>query len=208
MIMIATTIRLKCNTHRLNVKKYVYYFVRTGNFNKNCQFHCESRSLFTVKFIHLTHFFFKKINRLLFLFYRNWTLQEIALRQFHQHHWMVQRRWNQSHLPITALVRLLFLIIFFSHFPIKFIGIDFNTNFPITGIIRSEAFASQPTLERIDLRHNRISVVESSAFAGISAPKDIYLAGNRLIQLNSDVFQVIQSWVIFFFHYEINRNRI
>lgn len=59
-----------------------------------------------------------------------------------------------------------------------------------SGIIRAEAFASQPTLERIDLRHNRISIVESGAFAGISAPKDIYLAGNRINQLNSDVFEV------------------
>lgn len=58
------------------------------------------------------------------------------------------------------------------------------------GIVRSDAFAAQPTLERIDLRHNRISVVESGAFSGILAPKDIYLAGNRLVQLNSDVFEV------------------
>lgn len=56
--------------------------------------------------------------------------------------------------------------------------------------IRTEAFASQPTLERIDLRYNRISSIEGGAFSGLTSPKEIYLAGNRLVQLNSDVFEV------------------
>lgn len=67
---------------------------------------------------------------------------------------------------------------------IEFLGIFF------AGFIRTEAFASQPTLERIDLRYNRISQIEGGAFRELSSPKEIYLAGNRLIQLNSDVFEV------------------
>lgn len=77
------------------------------------------------------------------------------------------------------------------------------------GVIRTEAFASQPTLERIDLRYNRISQIEGGAFRDLSSPKEIYLAGNRLIQLNSDVFEVkfihqklyfflIFTWTMFF----------
>lgn len=58
------------------------------------------------------------------------------------------------------------------------------------GTIRTEAFAAQPTLERIDLRYNRISSIDGGAFNGLNAPKEIFLAGNRLIQLNSDVFEV------------------
>lgn len=57
-------------------------------------------------------------------------------------------------------------------------------------IVRSEAFASQPSLERIDLRYNRISTIDGGAFGGLTSPKEIYLAGNRLILLNSDVFEV------------------
>lgn len=59
-----------------------------------------------------------------------------------------------------------------------------------TATIRTEAFASQHTLERIDLRYNRISSIEGGAFSGLTSPKEIYLAGNRLVQLNSDVFEV------------------
>lgn len=57
--------------------------------------------------------------------------------------------------------------------------------------IRPEAFAAQPSLERIDLRYNRISGLDGGSFAGLTAPKEIYLTGNRLIQLNSDVFEVL-----------------
>lgn len=56
--------------------------------------------------------------------------------------------------------------------------------------MRPEAFASQSSLERIDLRYNRISTIDGGAFGGLKAPKEIYLSGNRLVQLNSDVFEV------------------
>lgn len=62
--------------------------------------------------------------------------------------------------------------------------------FTFSAIIRSEAFASQPSLEKIDLRFNRISSIEGGAFGGLTSPKEIFLAGNRLILLNSDVFEV------------------
>lgn len=62
----------------------------------------------------------------------------------------------------------------------------------IAAVIRPDAFASQSTLERIDLRSNQISNIEGGAFGGLTTPKEIYLAGNRLIQLNSDVFEVNQ----------------
>lgn len=75
---------------------------------------------------------------------------------------------------------------------LNFVHIFLTTCFlsEIVAIVRSEAFASQPTLERIDLRYNRISNIDSGAFGGLTAPKEVYLAGNRLIQLNSDVFEV------------------
>lgn len=60
----------------------------------------------------------------------------------------------------------------------------------LLGFVRSEAFASQPTLERIDLRYNRVSTIDGGSFSGLKAPKEIYLSGNRLVQLNSDVFEV------------------
>ncbi|XP_055298142.1 transforming growth factor beta activator LRRC32 isoform X2 [Sitodiplosis mosellana] len=60
-------------------------------------------------------------------------------------------------------------------------------------VVRSEAFTSQPSLERIDLRYNRISTIDGGAFGGLTSPKEIYLAGNRLILLNSDVFEGASS---------------
>lgn len=68
--------------------------------------------------------------------------------------------------------------------------ISFDISCEFIGIVRTEAFAAQPTLERIDLRNNRISLIDGGAFRGLLTPKDILLAGNRLIQLNSDVFEV------------------
>jgi Leucine-rich repeat (LRR) protein len=64
--------------------------------------------------------------------------------------------------------------------------------------VRQDAFAAQPSIERIDLRHNRISTVEGGAFVGLKSPKEIYLSGNHLAHLNSDVFQVITyiNWLI------------
>lgn len=75
------------------------------------------------------------------------------------------------------------MVFFFQFFNNSFL-------FVIAAVVREEAFASQASLERIDLRYNRISNIEGGAFAGLTAPKEIYLAGNRLIQLNSDVFEV------------------
>lgn len=82
-----------------------------------------------------------------------------------------------------------------SRLQLKLKAINDETNnsfflFVIAVVVRSEAFASQVFLERIDLRYNRISSIGGGAFGGLNEPKEIYLAGNRLIQLNSDVFEV------------------
>lgn len=61
----------------------------------------------------------------------------------------------------------------------------------IEATIRQEGFAAQPSIERIDLRHNRLSTIEGAAFVGLHNPKEIYLSGNQIAHLNSDVFQVI-----------------
>lgn len=60
-----------------------------------------------------------------------------------------------------------------------------------TDTLKQQAFAAQTSLERLDLRDNRISTIESGAFDGLNQPKEIYLSGNRLSKMNSDVFQVI-----------------
>lgn len=59
-----------------------------------------------------------------------------------------------------------------------------------TETLKPQAFAAQTSLERLDLRDNRISTIESGAFDGLNQPKEIYLSGNRLSKMNSDVFQV------------------
>lgn len=60
----------------------------------------------------------------------------------------------------------------------------------LTETLKQQAFAAQTSLERLDLRDNRISTIESGAFDGLNQPKEIYLSGNRLSKMNSDVFQV------------------
>lgn len=59
-----------------------------------------------------------------------------------------------------------------------------------TDTLKQQAFAAQTSLERLDLRDNRITTIESGAFDGLNQPKEIYLSGNRLSKMNSDVFQV------------------
>ena len=66
----------------------------------------------------------------------------------------------------------------------------------MTAHLKANDFASQTTLERIDLRFNRIVTIEGGAFQGLAQPKEIYLSGNRLSRMNSDVFQVISIFFI------------
>lgn len=70
--------------------------------------------------------------------------------------------------------------------------------------VRQEAFAAQPTIERIDLRHNRLSTIEGGAFLGLHNPKEIYLSGNQIAHLNSDVFQVFEMNYCFFLSFDSN----
>lgn len=62
--------------------------------------------------------------------------------------------------------------------------------FIFTVTLKSESFSSQLNIERIDLRHNQISNIEGGTFYGLNKIKEIYLGGNKLNRLNSDVFLV------------------
>ena len=65
-----------------------------------------------------------------------------------------------------------------------------NNHIPI---VKSEAFAAQIGLEKIDLRNNRISQLEGNSFGQLTKVKEIFLAGNRLSRMNSDVFEGLKS---------------
>lgn len=56
--------------------------------------------------------------------------------------------------------------------------------------LKSDQFAAQRSLERIDIRHNLITTIDGGAFQGLVQPKEILLSGNRLTTFNSDVFSV------------------
>lgn len=87
-------------------------------------------------------------------------------------------------ISFDSLIEIAFLFFFFF---CLFIRSDKTQS---TAAIRAEAFDAQSTLERIDLRHNRINAIDGGAFRGLTKLKDVFLSGNRLVQLNSDVFEV------------------